>query len=76
MYFLTETDFQAPCGGSNRFAANKINRSPVGQQGRDSCVSFANSNKLNQANGEKAKFTYESATCKGAKFWGPKIESR
>ena len=72
MYFHTEDDFQTPCGGNFHYTANSFDRS----QRRDSDTNCTFSSKLNQANGEKAKFTYESSACKGTKFWSTKIESR
>lgn len=76
MNFLTEIDFQTPCGGSIHFAAKKISGRPVGQRQRDSNANSTDSYKLSQANGEETQFTYESTARKGAKFWGTKIESR
>lgn len=71
MYFYTENALITPCGGIFHFQTNKLNQLSLASI-NDSHQQFANSIisiKAKNSNGEKAKFTYESVTCKGTAIW-------
>lgn len=68
MYFYTKNVLITPCGGNIHFQFKQFNHIAYSQ--------LASNFKATQSNGEKAKFTHESATYQGADFWFTKIQSR
>lgn len=60
MYFYTENVLFTPCGANIHFQIKQRNQIEFSQL----AFNFKGTN----SNGEKAKFTHESGTCKGTEF--------